>query len=303
MRWFLFPLCLFVAIACSDKAAKITPQDGDTIWADSDLLADSDELLVDGPVNDLAGPDAADTVVTDDATVIPDGDTIIPDNPVADDTPLTDDDSLLSDDPVNDDPVTDDFIPDDVQPDADAAPFCGDGIKNNGEACDDGLANNGKYGYCNAICTGPGPRCGDGNPDTGYEECDEGDALNGTYEHCADDCQGLGPRCGDGVTQDDEGELCDDGELLNGTYDHCNDTCSGDGPYCGDGVVDTDNEDCDKSKDQYCLGKEGGCGSGAEYRLRKCDNATCTWQDWSNCGYSDGQDADNFGDCPSGFEC
>jgi len=107
--------------------------------------------------------------------------------------------------------------------------------------------------------------------------------------------------CGDGITSG--AEACDDGEN-NGTYAHCQSDCSGIGPHCGDGKVDTPYEECDKSNDQFCLGKAGGGGcSGNLYRIRQCNDATCKWGAWSNCGYSDGQNADNFGNCPAGYEC
>ncbi len=229
-----------------------------------------------------------DAVPPDDDSIVAEGDDLLPDEAVGDnqepedsEAPIAKDDApatehdIAGPDVADHDEPTPDEEEDGTEPDTtldDAVildddvvvGWCGDGIVNGNETCDDG-------------------------------------ADNGTYGHCKSDCSGIGPHCGDGIVNGDE--TCDDG-ADNGTYNHCKSDCSGLGPHCGDGVVDAGFEECDKSNDQFCLGKAGGGGcSGNLYRLRSCDDITCTWNDWSGCGYSDGNNADNFGDCPPGFEC
>jgi fibro-slime domain-containing protein len=100
-------------------------------------------------------------------------------------------------------------------------PYCGDGLtdKANGEACDDGV-NASLYGGCAPGCV-PGPVCGDGIVQSGFEQCDDG-KNDGGYGECAPHCV-YGERCGDGTVQRDAGETCDDGNRRNG--DGCSANC------------------------------------------------------------------------------
>ncbi|MBK6918378.1 MAG: hypothetical protein IPH07_13360 [Deltaproteobacteria bacterium] len=50
---------------------------------------------------------------------------------------------------------------------------CGDGVQDDGEQCDDGVVDGG-YGGCLADCSGPAPRCGDGEVFDARESCDAG---------------------------------------------------------------------------------------------------------------------------------
>ncbi len=130
---------------------------------------------------------------------------------------------------------------------------CGDSNIDANEVCDDGAAN-GTYGFCNANCSGPGPRCGD-QIRNGPEECDGLDldsnsclalGFDGGTLTCDDQCALVTDgctECGNGTTE--AGETCDDG-LSNGTYGFCASDCSGPGPRCGDGVRNGP-EDCDGS--------------------------------------------------------
>jgi fibro-slime domain-containing protein len=110
------------------------------------------------------------------------------------------------------------------------AAYCGDGKRDaDNEACDDGInlttyATSGKPGCA------PGCKlsafCGDKKVDSlAGEECDEGDNRGG-YAHCTADCH-LGPRCGDGEVQSGD-EECDDGNLIGN--DGCSSTCKNEGP-------------------------------------------------------------------------
>ncbi|MBZ0117567.1 MAG: FG-GAP-like repeat-containing protein [Sandaracinaceae bacterium] len=80
-----------------------------------------------------------------------------------------------------------------------AAPECGNGTEEMGEACDDGDFN-GMYGYCNSDCTGLGPYCGDGivQPE---EECEQS-----LEPLCGTDCRFPGETCGNANV--DPGEIC-----------------------------------------------------------------------------------------------
>jgi len=115
----------------------------------------------------------------------------------------------------------------DTGPDVPTIWGCGDGLVLDDEVCDDGPLN-GTYGHCAADCAGPGPFCGNGVRDEGYEACDHG-ASNGAYGSCKTDCSGLGPHCGDGVV-DAPDEVCDDGDdplTGNGAGGSCNVDCQG----------------------------------------------------------------------------
>lgn len=70
---------------------------------------------------------------------------------------------------------------------------CGNGVIEEGEICDDG-GNNGNYAYhqanryCNDVCDGWAPYCGDGNLQTEYgEECDDGNNISG--DGCSASCE------------------------------------------------------------------------------------------------------------------
>ena len=92
-------------------------------------------------------------------------------------------------DPTNAFPSDIDYVIDDP---ACAAPFCGDGTLDPGEACDDGhnIAGDG----CSANCTVE-PCCGDGVLDPG-EQCDDGNNENG--DGCSAMCENEGG--GEGCT-------------------------------------------------------------------------------------------------------
>ncbi len=129
--------------------------------------------------------------------------------------------------------------------------ICGDGMIASTEVCDDGEMNGMGYGFCTAQCT-PGPRCGDGVLDAGFEECDNGENGSGYFMaqgDCAPGCV-IPPFCGDGNVDTAFGETCDlgldaEGNSLNvGAYDGCNAACLR-GPHCGDGIIDDGFEECD----------------------------------------------------------
>jgi cysteine-rich repeat protein len=113
-----------------------------------------------------------------------------------------------------------------------AAPICGNGTVDDGEACDDGNVLDGDG--CSSVCTIEA-MCGNGTVDAG-EGCDDGNTTNG--DGCSAVCR-VEPRCGDGNL--DLGEECDDGNNLDG--DGCSATCALQS-YCGDGNLDP-GEECD----------------------------------------------------------
>lgn len=100
--------------------------------------------------------------------------------------------------------------------DAEAAPYCGDGVVDAGEECDGG-AN------CDANChIIPPPSCGDGHLGDA-EQCDDGNNVNG--DGCSATCTTEVPPtpcCGDGNVG--AGEQCDDGNMTNG--DGCSASCT-----------------------------------------------------------------------------
>ena len=125
-------------------------------------------------------------------------------------------------------------------------PDCGDGGITIGEMCDNGEENaDDAYNGCRTDCT-LGPRCGDGEQQTNYEECDNGVNID-TYGLDAEDACGpncvLPPFCGDEIVQPQFGEQCDEGIANTGAYGTCNSDCTL-APFCGDGKV-TDGEYCD----------------------------------------------------------
>ncbi len=144
---------------------------------------------------------------------------------------------------------------------------CGNGAQEVGESCDDGV-NNGMYGYCNASCTGMGPRCGDGTMN-GPEECDDGNSSN--TDECLVTC--TNPRCGDGYVRANV-EACDDGNDSN--TDACLTTCSA--ASCGDGYVLAGVEPCDDGNSDdtdACLStcEPASCGDGfVQAGVEECDD-------------------------------
>lgn len=62
--------------------------------------------------------------------------------------------------------------------------ICGNTIVESNETCDDG-PNNGAYAHCLSNCSGPGPHCGDGLLDAGYELCDGDCPTSCTPQACS----------------------------------------------------------------------------------------------------------------------
>ena len=131
-------------------------------------------------------------------------------------------------------------------------PACGNGVVEGREACDDG--NDDNTDECVEECVDA--KCGDGFTQAGVEECDDG-AENGDYDKCASDCSGPGPRCGDGEMQTIEDEECDNGVDNQDpvSYGGCSKDCK-QGPRCGDGEVQVEEEICD---DGDLLGDDYDC--------------------------------------------
>lgn len=108
--------------------------------------------------------------------------------------------------------------------------FCGDHLRDLGEACDDG--NSSDADACRGCARA---RCGDGVVFAGVEACDDGNSVDG--DGCQRGC--ALPTCGDGVI--DPGEDCDDGDADD--TDDCPSTCLA--AKCGDGFVHAGVEACD----------------------------------------------------------
>ena len=146
------------------------------------------------------------------------------------------------------------------------APYCGDGIVDEGEACDDGQANALAPDACRPDCTLP--VCGDGVTDGG-EVCDDGngDDTDGCVQGC------VAASCGDGFVQAGV-EVCDDGNAADN--DACVQGCVLN--TCGDGFVHAGVEECDDGNNVD--------GDG-------CDNA-CKSEKPANCH------AIGYGSCPTG---
>ncbi len=89
-----------------------------------------------------------------------------------------------------------------------AAPGCGDGVIDPGEACDDSFAGNREDAACLPTCVLAS--CGDGYVHAGVEDCDLGAGNSNKYGGCAPGTCLWGPRCGDGQV-DPGDELCDPG--------------------------------------------------------------------------------------------
>ena len=112
-----------------------------------------------------------------------------------------------------------------------AAPVCGDGVLDPGEACDDGDADDSDECLQGCVLA----VCGDGQVQVGIEACDDGN------DDDADDCSNtcLLAECGDGKVG--AGEACDDGNDNNA--DACPGTCQQ--ASCGDGFLHFGVEACD----------------------------------------------------------
>ena len=130
-----------------------------------------------------------------------------------------------------------------------AAPFCGDGEVDAGEACDLG-ADNSDAGVCTSQCTQA--VCGDGLVGPG-EACDDANADDA--DACTNACALA--SCGDGAVQ--PGEDCDDGDADD--TDECLATCVA--ASCGDGFVQAGVEECDDANadesDECSACKDASC--------------------------------------------
>jgi cysteine-rich repeat protein len=147
------------------------------------------------------------------------------------------------------------------------APFCGDGVVNDGEECDD--ANTGSGDGCTGKCLDE--FCGDGDlNDNGAEECDDGNTGSG--DGCTSEC--LDEFCGDGITNDGKAEQCDDANSSN--EDSCVAGCVA--ASCGDGFVQGGVEQCDDantSNSDSCVDGcvPASCGDGfVQEGVEECDD-------------------------------
>ena len=240
-----------------------------------------------------------DPVVTVDATGETDGSegaSSGPDNPLPGSATGTGGTTLP---PSDDDGSTgiDDPPP---EPDPDPAPFCGNGIAEDGEACDKGDIKTWKFGPTCATEVGPGYdgvlgcnedceldtsscvlSCGDGVVDRFEEECDPaadepiscadwmGPGWVGNVA-CTDECwidaSVCQQTCGDGII--DEGEACD-GDALGGA------TCEGEGFVGGtlqcDASCQLDVGECHSCGDGVVSGSGEAC-DGNDFGALTCNS-------------------------------
>jgi len=144
---------------------------------------------------------------------------------------------------------------------------CGNGVVDDGERCDDGNTTSGDG--CSAQCASD-ETCGNGTLDTAVgEACDDGNTQSG--DGCQANCQL--PNCGDGIL--DPAEVCDDGNMMSG--DGCNALCSSN-ETCGNGILDTAaGEACDDANTKDGDGCQANCalptcGDGTKDPAETCDD-------------------------------
>lgn len=136
--------------------------------------------------------------------------------------------------------------------------FCGDGVKESGEACEDG--NNTPGDGCDPMCKPEATKCDNDGVKEDGEACDDGNAAN--TDACLTSCNV--PSCGDGFefAAPLGTEECDQG-ADNGNTKACTLACKL--ATCGDNFVQAGVEDCD---DGEMNGDTAACTS-------QCKNATC----------------------------
>ncbi|MBN1772592.1 MAG: DUF4215 domain-containing protein [Deltaproteobacteria bacterium] len=249
------------------------------------------------------------------------------------------DDGLVPDDGIG--PEGDEWVgPDgDADPDIDVdgyIPYCGNGIRDDGEECDDG--NFEDIDDCTTACVAA--RCGDSiirlHPEApaDLEQCDDGNAVSGdgcepdcTFsgncgdgavappEECddanfvwTDDCVNCAnARCGDGYVRltaanPADIEVCDDGNATAG--DGCEADCRY-SPLCGNGTVDPPEvcDDGDFEVTDDCIACQAArCGDGL-LRTNPANPADLEQCDDGNAISGDGCDADCTYTCVADDEC
>jgi cysteine-rich repeat protein len=164
---------------------------------------------------------------------------------------------------------------DDVGGQDDAAPLCGNGVREPKEACDDGNVD--PSDSCTSSCVKA--RCGDGIVHRGVESCDDGNSVDD--DGCKSNCGPL--TCGDGLLQAPEG--CDDGN--SDDTDACLSSCVV--AFCGDGVVRDGVEACDDGDRLDTNDCVDGC------RLPRCGDGL-TWAGHEQCDDGNANDADGCDD-------
>lgn len=181
-------------------------------------------------------------------------------------------------------------------------PYCGDGVKDPGEACDPNAVPTGAPAHytCLADCTTQYvPWCGDGIIN-GIEACDPQANPTGapTGYVCLNDCTTqYVPTCGNGVK--DPGEVCDPTANPTGAPEHytCLANCTTQYvPWCGDGVVNG-TEACDPTANP----------TGAPAHYTCLANCTTQYVPWCGDGVVNGTEVcdptANPTGAPTGYVC